>query len=55
MRADASVRGSYAGLFLYTVGDPQRGEVLGGIEWVGHEEPDPDEFPSPDLLHIKFA
>jgi hypothetical protein len=53
VRADAGVPGSYARLFLYTIKDPQRGEVLGGIEWVGVEGPDPDEFPSPDLLDIK--
>jgi hypothetical protein len=51
----ASVPDSYDGLFLYTIEEPQRGEVLGGIEWVGVGETDPDEFPSPDLLKIRPA
>jgi hypothetical protein len=55
IRANAGVRGSYASLFLYTIEDPQRGEVLGGIEWAGVEETDPDELPSPDLLDIAPA
>ena len=55
IRVNADVRGSYASLFLYTIEDPQRGEVLGGIEWAGVEETDPDELPSPDLLDIKTA
>jgi hypothetical protein len=55
IQANASVRGSYAGLFLFTTEDPQRGEVLGGIEWVGVDETDPDELPSPDLLDVKTA
>lgn len=33
------------GMFLYAVGLPEGGEVLGGIEWVGQGESDPDEFP----------
>jgi hypothetical protein len=55
VRVNAGVRGSHDGLFLYTVEDPQRGEVLGGIEWVGVEETDPDELPSPELLDIRAA
>jgi hypothetical protein len=55
MRVNAGVRGSHDGLFLYTIEDPQRGEVLGGIEWVGVEETDPDELPSPELLDIRPA
>lgn len=55
IRVNAGVRGSYAGLFLYTIEEPQRGEVLGGIEWVGVEKIDPDELPPPDLLDIKAA
>ncbi|MBQ0994779.1 hypothetical protein KBX08_32485 [Micromonospora sp. H61] len=35
--------------------DDQRGEVLGGIEWAGIEETDPDELPSPELLDIRAA
>ena len=53
MRVNAAVFDSNDGLFLYTVEDPQRGEVLGGIEWVGVGETDPDEFPTPDLLDIQ--
>jgi hypothetical protein len=53
IRVNAGLRGSYGGLFLYTVERSQRGEVLGGIEWVGVEETDPDEFPSPHLLDIR--
>lgn len=55
VRVNAGVRGSHNGLFLYTVEDPQRGEVLGGIEWVGVEETDPDELPSPERLDIRAA
>ena len=55
VRVNAGVRGSHDGLFLYTIEDPQRGEVLGGIEWVGVEETDPDELPSPELLDIRPA
>jgi hypothetical protein len=55
IRVNASVRGSHDGLFLYTIKDPKRGEVLGGIEWVGVEETDPDVLPSPELLDIRPA
>jgi hypothetical protein len=55
IRVNASVRGSHDGLFLYTIKDPQRGEVPGGIEWVGVEETDQDELPSPELLDIRPA
>ncbi len=56
IRVNAGVRdNSYNGLFLYTIEDPQRGEVLGGIEWVGVDETDLDELPSPDLLDIRVA
>ncbi len=53
-RADAGVRGSHGGLSLYTIDDPQRGQLLGGIEWVGVEE-DPAGFPAPGLLDIRPA
>ena len=53
VRADAVVRGTHAGLFLYSVKDQQRGEVLGGIEWDSVEDTDPPEFPSHDLLDIQ--
>ncbi|MEV6816448.1 hypothetical protein [Micromonospora sp. NPDC051296] len=55
IRVNAGVRGSHGGLFLYTIEDRQRGEVLGGIEWVGVEETDPDELPSPELLDTRAA
>ena len=55
VRVNASVRGSHDGLFLYTIKDPQRGEVLGGIEWVGVDETDQDELPSPELLDVRPA
>jgi hypothetical protein len=55
VRVNAAVRGAHDGLFLYTIEDPQRGELLGGIEWVGVEGTDPDELPSPDLLDIHPA
>jgi hypothetical protein len=43
------------GLFLYTIEDPQRGEVLGGIDWVGVDDTDPDELPAPALLDMTAA
>jgi hypothetical protein len=46
---------TYDGLFLYTVDIPGTGEVLGGIEWVGQSESDPDEFPPPEELTITAA
>ncbi|GGN98360.1 hypothetical protein GCM10010112_91310 [Actinoplanes lobatus] len=55
IRVNAGVRGSNGGLFLYTIEDQQRGELLGGIEWVSVEETDPDELPMPDLLDIRPA
>ncbi|MET7808494.1 hypothetical protein [Micromonospora chersina] len=55
IRANAAVTGSNDGLFLYTIEDPHRGEVLGGIEWVGVGDRDPDDFPSPELLDIQPA
>ncbi|WP_130511266.1 hypothetical protein [Krasilnikovia cinnamomea] len=55
IRVNASVRGSNDGLFLFTIEDPQRGEVLGGIEWVGVEDEDPGELPSSDVLDISPA
>lgn len=55
IRVNASVPESYDGLVLYTIEDPQLGEVLGGIEWVGVGETNPSELPSPDLLDIRPA
>ena len=54
---NASVRDSttYDGLFLYTVGVPGVGEVLGGIEWVGQGESDPEELPAPGELIVTVA
>ena len=54
---NAGVRGSgtHDGLVLYTVDLPGAGEVLGGIEWVGQSEPDPEELPAPEDLIITLA
>jgi hypothetical protein len=54
---NAGVRDSetYDGLFLYTVELRGAGEVLGGIEWVGQSESDPDELPAPEDLTITVA
>ena len=46
---------TYDGLFLYTVDMPGIGDVLGGIEWVGQGESDPDELPAPEDLNISLA
>src|SRR5690349_4779712 len=55
IRANAALRDSYDGLFLYTVEDPELGMILGGIEWVGVGETDPDELPEPYLLSVESA
>jgi hypothetical protein len=55
VRVNAAVRDSNDGLFLYTVEDPDRGEVLGGIEWVGVGDTHPAELPPPELLDIRPA
>lgn len=55
LRVNASIRGTNDGLFLYTIEDPDRGECLGGIEYVGVGEKDPAEFPPPDLLNVDPA
>ena len=55
VRVNAGVPDSYDGLFLYTVDDPDQGEVLGGIEWVGVGKTNPDEFPPPQLLDVQPA
>jgi hypothetical protein len=54
---NAGVKGSdtYDGLFLYTVDLPGAGDILGGIEWVGQSETDPDELPAPEDLAITAA
>jgi len=54
-RVSASISNSYDGLFLYTVDDPDHGEVLGGIEWVGVGDKNPDELPPPEVLDIQPA
>lgn len=46
---------TYDGLFLYTVAIPGTGDVLGGIEWVGQGDIDPDELPAPEDLTITLA
>ena len=57
MVVNAGVRdsGTFDGLFLYTVDVPGTGEVLGGIEWVGQSESDPDELPAAEDLTITLA
>ncbi|OJF09904.1 hypothetical protein EDD30_0378 [Couchioplanes caeruleus] len=55
IQVDAGVRDGSDGLFLYTVEDARRGELLGGIEWVGAEDEHPDEFPPPELLDVRPA
>ena len=57
MVVNAGVKDSdtYDGLFLYTVNVPRTGEVLGGIEWVGQSESDPNELPAPENLKITLA
>lgn len=55
LRVNGSIRGTNDGLFLYTIEDPDRGERLGGIEYVGVGEKDPVEFPSPDLIDLDPA
>jgi len=55
VRVNASIPTSHDGLFLYTVEDPDQGELLGGIEWVGVGETNPDEFPAPEMLDIQPA
>lgn len=46
---------TYDGLFLFTVHLPDVGYVLGGIEWVGQSDSDPDELPRPEDLTITPA
>ncbi|HXH78682.1 hypothetical protein [Nocardioides sp.] len=46
---------TYDGLFLFTVRLPDVGDVLGGIEWVGQSDSDPDELPAPEDLTIALA
>ncbi|MFC7502828.1 hypothetical protein [Nocardioides sp. GCM10030258] len=57
MVVNAGIKDSdtHDGLFLYTVEIPGTGEILGGIEWVGQSESDPDELPAPEDLNITLA
>ncbi|HEX8863716.1 MAG TPA: hypothetical protein VGC06_32360 [Actinomycetes bacterium] len=55
IRVNAGLPVSYDGLFLYTIEDPDLGEILGGIEWVGVGETDPVELPEPYLLSVEPA
>lgn len=55
VRANAATTASDDSLFFYPVEDPRRGEVLGGIEWVGVGNQHPDELPSPELLDLQPA
>lgn len=53
IRVNAATSDSSDGLFLYTLEDPEFGEVLGGIEWVSVGTTNPDEFPAPNLFDIQ--
>jgi hypothetical protein len=57
MLVNGAVRDSatFDGLFLFSVGLPGVGAILGGIEWVGKGASHPDELPSPDDLVISVA
>jgi hypothetical protein len=56
IRVNAGVRDlPDSGLFLYTIEDPGRGELLGGIEWVGAGDRHPDQLPEPDRLSIELS
>jgi hypothetical protein len=55
IQVDARVGDSYDGLFLYSIEDPQRGAILGGLEWTSVAATSPAEFPAPDLLDIRPA
>lgn len=47
--------GTYDGLFLFTVHLPDSAGVLGGIEWVGQSDSNPEELPEPERLTIRAA
>ncbi|MEU4807142.1 hypothetical protein [Actinosynnema sp. NPDC023587] len=55
IRVNAAAPGPHDGLFLYTVEDPGRGAILGGIEWVGGVDENPEQLPPPDQLVIRPA
>jgi hypothetical protein len=56
VRVNARLSDSYDGLFLYTLQDPELGEILGGIEWVGGgSETIPGQLPEPHLLSVEPA
>lgn len=48
LKVNAALRGSYDGLFLFTLGDR-----LGGIEYVSSSDEMAAELPDPSLLDIK--
>lgn len=52
VRVNAGVRGSDDALFLFPIRGPDRGDLLGGIEWVGVEQVVVAGLPSPELLDI---
>ena len=54
-RVNASIRRTDDSLFLYTISDSDRGELLGGIEYVGVGDEDPSDFPPPDLFVLEWA
>jgi hypothetical protein len=55
MNAGVKDSETFDGLFLFTVDVPGEGDVLGGIEWVGQGETDPEELPAPESLTIRVA
>lgn len=54
-RVNAAHNDSDDGLFLWTIEDPQAGELLGGIEWVGVTDSDPEELPEPAEITMTDA
>lgn len=52
LRVNAVHDGSNDGLFLWTIEDESLGDRLGGIEWVGVSDSDPDEFPDPAAITV---
>ncbi|GAB7044544.1 hypothetical protein [Catenuloplanes niger] len=55
IRVNAVVPGTDEQLFLYTIVDPRRGELLGGIEWFTVGDTVAPELPAPELLDITPA
>jgi hypothetical protein len=51
-RVNAVHNGSNDGLFLWTIEEESLGELLGGIEWVGVSDSDPEELPDPAEITV---